>query len=223
MLGALQTITTEPAQTCAWGSPWAIPASFALFMLASLAHEAVHVVGIYPIAEEIRVEASDIYLGDLEVEAEIKDEEWRHKWADTVGVLPLVVGLFIGVLVLSTGSVTFERFINFGIAFAWVVFTFAGGASDFSRGASKAAGELGGQPVADGGQTRLPAVLAKAGQYPKLKRMAAWSLVTFAIGVGYTGSCHGLWGYLGLGLMFGGIMLFARVAAEVEKRGLKSE
>jgi len=220
----VQSIETGQQVGCTWGSPWAIPASFVLFMAASLAHEAVHAVGMWPIAEDIRIHVSDKFLGDVHVEAEI-DESWRHKWADTMAVMPLVLGLFIALVAVTTGSLQFDSFIDFGIAFAWFIFTFAGGASDFSRQASMAGEFVAGSDgddaaLADGGQSRLPDVLAQPGEHPQLKRMGAWSFITVCIGTGYATGCSGHWAALGAGLVLGGIVLFGRAAARIEQQGL---
>jgi len=83
---------------CSWGAWWHLPAAFFGTLLAIVAHEVAHYVFMWPVAEDVRLIVSDWTLSELRVESDIRDQPWRHRWADAAGYAPLLCGL--GVLVV---------------------------------------------------------------------------------------------------------------------------
>jgi hypothetical protein len=122
--------------TCSFGVWWHFPLAFMLTIVAVIAHEAVHYIGMWPVAERVEIHVSDWSLSDVYVESEIRDEHWRHRWADIVGIGPLLIALLVAAWWGVTGWPGTDML---GLAKwnAWLWFGFLGGLSDYSREASE--------------------------------------------------------------------------------------
>lgn len=122
---------------CLWGAWWHLPAAFLMTVAGIIGHELAHAVMMFPVAEKVRIHANNIWLAELHVESEIKNTEWRHKWADVAGFAPLIFataivgGLWYLGRLPSTSSV-----LGWGTWHALLWFGLLGGLSDYSRGAS---------------------------------------------------------------------------------------
>jgi len=95
-----------------------------------LLHELVHYVAVWPMAEHVRLVRPR--PTKLAVEYDYFDEDWRHRWGDFAGIMPLLLGLTV--MLVAFFTVGFPEFApeNTAVFVGWLVFT-VGGPGDFAR------------------------------------------------------------------------------------------
>jgi len=119
------------------GPWWHLPAAFLLTVAGIVGHELAHAVMMWPVADRVRIHASNIWLAELHVESEIRDEEWRHKWADVAGFAPLIFATAIVGSLWYVGQLpATDTVLGWGNWHALLWFGLLGGFSDYSREAS---------------------------------------------------------------------------------------
>jgi len=160
------SVILQTATQCWWGEWWYLPAALLLTWLGIVGHELTHAVVMLPVAERVRlVRESDWALlrGDFDVESDILNERWRHRWADMAGIAPLAIGLIvIFVATIFNDLPSTSSIIGLGIWNGWLWYTLLGGLSDYSPTRSRqSAGDStlasdGGEPRATGLATLLP-------------------------------------------------------------------
>lgn len=188
---------------CSWGAWWHLPVAFFGTLLAILAHELVHYVVMWPVAEEVRLEAADWTLSELRVESDIRDEEWRHRWADAAGYAPLAGGLAVLAVWMQTGLPDPSTMWGLGQWNALLWFGFLGGLSDYSRERSQTPAEdddIGAALVPDGGE-------AFVRRNQRLLNLSLIGLLLGALGMVYSSYCLGAVNYWGSWLANAGMGL----------------
>jgi hypothetical protein len=204
--------------SCTWGAWWHLPAAFFGTIVAILAHELTHYIGMWPVAEKVEMHIEDWMLSEIYVESEIRNDHWRHRWADLVGALPLLVS---GVVLAGwwlTDSLPGTDMLGLGLWNMWLWYGLLGGLSDYSRDRS----ELGVNPdpiesdesdpliaIPDGGQQLIE-------EQHLLVNATLVAVLGALVGFVYQGYCAGAVGQTGgtlgnLALMLGagaaGLML----------------
>jgi hypothetical protein len=123
--------------TCTWGAWWHLPAAFFGTLVAILGHELTHYVGMWPVAEKVDLHIEDWQLSEIYVESEIKNDHWRHRWADVVGALPLLLSIVVLAGWWLTDSLPDTDMLGLGLWNMWLWYGLLGGLSDYSRDQSE--------------------------------------------------------------------------------------
>jgi hypothetical protein len=192
---------------------------------AIIGHELAHAIVMWPVAERVRLVAESpkrILLGDFDVESDIKNEEWRHKWADVAGVAPLLIGFLALPILFFSGRLPGVDTL-LGVAFwnAWLWFSVLGGITDYSRSASL--GETtpfkDSDLVTDGGPgTGVTSMLPLEHQewladQERVIGIAMWSSLAAALSLMFGSLCYGLPSTVGQSLGTGALVLLAGAGA----------
>lgn len=195
--------------TCTWGAWWHLPAALVGTYLAILGHELTHYIGMVPVAEDVELRVSDLWLSDLEVVSEIRDEQWRHQWADVVGVLPALIG--VSVLVVWS-QIGWPRTDMVGLAQwnALLWYAFLGGLSDYASGKSvvedgdpEPSTPIGQTMMPDGGYQKLELVR----EQHRLTNATMLGILAALLGYVYAGNCTGTVAETGQSLAFLSLLL----------------
>jgi len=121
------------------GPWWHLPAAFLMTVAGIVGHELAHAVMMYPVAEKVRIEVDSPWLAELHVESEIKDEPWRHRWADLAGLAPLLFGIALFVSMWMTSTIpSLNSVLGWGFIHGLLWFAVLGGWTDYSRAESTA-------------------------------------------------------------------------------------
>lgn len=121
------------------GPWWHLPAAFVLTLAGIYGHELTHAVMMWPVAEEVRINVGNIWMAELEVESDIKNTEWRHRYADVAGLAPVISGtLILSVLWISGTMPDLSSVLGWGFVHGLLWFALFGGLTDYSRSASRA-------------------------------------------------------------------------------------
>lgn len=219
--------------TCTWGAWWHLPMAFIGTILAIFAHELTHYVGMWPVAEKVELHIEDWTMSEMYVESEIKNERWRHRWADVVGSAPLLLALAVMAGWWLTGSWPGTDMLGLGVWNAWLWFGFFGGLADYSRDES----ELGIDPepiesdesdpliaLPDGGQEFVE-------EQHLLVNATLIAILSALVGFVYAGYCYGAvgatgqtLGNLGLLLACGAVgLMMAKFEDDSTQRGDQNE
>jgi hypothetical protein len=223
------SVLLQTATQCWWGEWWYLPAALLLTWLGIVGHELTHAVVMLPVAERVRlVRESDWALlrGDFDVESEILNQRWRHRWADMAGVAPLAIGLIVILVATITNRLpSTSSIIGLGLWNGWLWYTLLGGLSDYSPTRSRqSAGDSalasdGGEPRATGLARLLPEEEQTfLGHNERLLSVAMYAALAASLAIMYEGLCLGTAAATGQALAYLSLLLLVAALGLLLKR-----
>lgn len=194
---------------CSWGLWWHLPVAFFGTLAAIIAHELTHYVAMWPVAERVDLHVEDWTLSEMRVESQIRNEPWRHRWADLAGVAPMLIGVSVLVIWSQRGYPGTDM-IGLGAWNMLLWYGFLGGLSDYSRGESVQA-DTGGKtatndadapliPIPDGGQEFVE-------MHQQMINLTFLATLSALIGLVYAAFCSGSINDVAWTLANGGMIL----------------
>lgn len=210
---------------CVWGAWWHIPAAFIMTIAGILGHELVHLAAMKPISQRTKLHISNIWMADLHVESEIRNEEWRHTWADVAGILPILTTVLLLAALWGTGNLPdSSTVLGFGFYHMMAWYGVLGGLTDYSRSESTSTN------ADDASASKPPLVTAMSdgGQEfiereQRLLNTVLMGLLSGAIGILYYGYCSGLVSTTGVTLASLGILLSVSATGVLLRRAYDSD
>lgn len=119
--------------------------------LAAVLHELTHVAVVWPVAEGIAIDPDS-----QAVEAEVRDDQLGRLVADLAGVAPVVVGVLVVLASTYAGApwpAPWDSATGLALWGVWVVYTAAGGLSDYLPSVSRARASSTDDPAGEGPPT----------------------------------------------------------------------
>jgi len=107
--------------------------------LAAVLHELTHVAAVWPVAQRIEIDPAS-----QAVAAEIPDSRLAQTVADVAGFAPAIIGTLVVIVSTHAGAIwpaPWESATGLALWGVWVVYTAAGGLSDYVPSVSRTRGQ----------------------------------------------------------------------------------